>query len=337
MGNSPEEILQKAVETELSEKEREEMLSLFHKAELEYRLKGKLMEILEMTDDTATEDFDLNHFSERIMARIQEPVKTRPVRTIRIKPWLKVAAALVLGLVAGKLWFVQKEEPETIQFTSVSPKGSVSQSILPDSTFLYLNSGSTLRYHFNKKEKKREIFLEGEAWFQVHKSAGQQFVVHTNSYDVTVTGTEFNVKAYNEDREAAITLEKGSVTVSSGKIRLQEPVMLHPGEQLSFNRESREIVVKKVITQWYTSWKDNKLIFVNMNLSELMVLLERKYGVDIRIDDQRILNYHYDGTLKNETILEVLNLLRETLPIQYVIKNQTIEIRKREADKTIRR
>jgi ferric-dicitrate binding protein FerR (iron transport regulator) len=263
------------------------------------------------------------------MAHIQEPVKRNPVWIFRFKPWMKVAAALVIGLVAGKLLFVQKVEPESVQFTSVSPRGSVSQSVLPDSTFLFLNSGSSIRYHYNKKEKKREIYLEGEAWFQVHKSAGQPFVVHTNSYDVTVTGTEFNVKAYNEDKEAAITLEKGSVTVSSGRIRLQEPVMLHPGEQLSFNRESREIVVKKVVTQWYTSWKDNKLIFVNMNLNELRVLLERKYGVDIRIDDPRILNYHYDGTLKNETILEVLKLLRETLPIQYTIKDQTIEIRKR--------
>ncbi len=329
MGNSPEEILQKAIETELPEKERQEMLSLFHKPELEYRLKEKLTEILEKTYGTTTEDFDLNRLSERIMACIREPVKRSPARAFGINTWFKVAAALVLGLVAGKLLFVQKEEPETVQFTSVAPRGSVSQSILPDSTFLYLNSGSTIRYQFNKKEMKREIFLEGEAWFQVHKSAGQKFVVHTNSYNVTVTGTEFNVKAYNEDKEAAITLEKGSVTVSSGKIRLQEPVLLRPGEQLSFNRESREIVVKKVITHWYTSWKDNKLIFVNMNLRELMVLLERKYGVDIRIDDRRILNYHYDGTLKNETILEVLNLLRETLPIQYTIKDQTIEIRKR--------
>jgi ferric-dicitrate binding protein FerR (iron transport regulator) len=329
MRNSLEEILQKAMETELPENERQEMLSLFHKPELEYRLKEKLTDILEKTDGTTTEDFDLSSLSERIMAYIREQDKRNPARTFRINTWLKVAAALVFGLVAGNLLFVQKEEPETLQFTSVAPKGSVSQSILPDSTFLFLNSGSTISYQYNKKEKKHEIFLEGEAWFQVHKSAGQPFVVHTNSYDVTVTGTEFNVKAYNEDKEAAITLEKGSVTVSSGKIRIQEPVMLHPGEQLSFNRESREILVKKVITHWYTSWKDNKLIFVNINLRELKVLLERKYGVDIRINDPRILEYHYDGTLKNETILEVLNLLRETLPIQYTIKDQTIEIRKR--------
>ena len=66
-----------------------------------------------------------------------------------------------------------------------------------------------------------------------------------------------------------------------------------------------------------------------MNLKELMVLLERKYGVEIRTDDPKILNYHYDGTLKNETVLEVLNLLSETLPIQYKINDQVIEIRRK--------
>jgi len=144
-----------------------------------------------------------------------------------------------------------------------------------------------------------------------------------------VTGTEFNVKAYAEEAEVVTTLEKGSVVVNSGSIRLKEPVPMKPGEQLAYNKESRKIMMKPVNTQWFTSWKDNKLIFVNMNLKELMVLLERKYGVDIRTEDPTILNYHYDGTFKNETILEVLNLLAETLPIRYSINNQIIEIKRK--------
>jgi len=119
------------------------------------------------------------------------------------------------------------------------------------------------------------------------------------------------------------------VVVNSGSIRLKEPVPMKPGEQLAYNKESRKIMMKPVNTQWFTSWKDNKLIFVNMNLKELMVLLERKYGVDIRTEDPTILNYHYDGTFKNETILEVLNLLAETLPIRYSINNQIIEIKRK--------
>jgi ferric-dicitrate binding protein FerR (iron transport regulator) len=201
--------------------------------------------------------------------------------------------------------------------------------ILPDSTFICLNSGSKLKYNVNGEKGKRVVYLDGEAWFQVQKSADRPFIVHTGFYDVQVTGTEFNVKAYAEDSEVVTTLEKGSVVINSGNIRLKEPAPMKPGEQLAYNKESRKIFMKAVNTQWFTSWKDNKLIFVNMNLKELMVLLERKYGVDIRIEDPKILNYHYDGTFKNETILEVLNLLAETLPIRYSINNQIIEIKRK--------
>ena len=79
----------------------------------------------------------------------------------------------------------------------------------------------------------------------------------------------------------------------------------------------------------FTAWKDNKLIFINMNLKELIVVLERKYGVDIEITDNIILDYHYDGAIKNETILEVLDLLKETLPINYKIEDQSILITKK--------
>ncbi len=103
---------------------------------------------------------------------------------------------------------------------------------------------------------------------------------------------------------------------------------LTPGEQLVFYTQKNTVEVKEVNTRMFTSWKDNKLIFINMNLKELIVLLERKYGVDIEITDNVILDYHYDGTIKDETILEVLDLLKETLPVKYKIEGQTILITK---------
>jgi len=266
---------------------------------------------------------------DRTWSRIREKEKKEKVAVFRLDTWLKVAAALVLGIFIGSLFFHKAEKAEPIFYTSMAPKGSVSQMILPDSTFICLNSGSSLKYTYSGEGRTREVFLDGEAWFDVRKSAKRPFIVHTGFYDVNVTGTEFNVKAYSDDNEVLTTLEEGTVEVTPGRIRLQETVILKPGEQLSFNKETLSVVVKKVNTQWFTSWKDNKLIFVNMNLKELMVLLERKYGVDIRMDDPMILSYHYDGTLKNETILEVLNLLRETLPIRYKINNQVIEIKRK--------
>ena len=330
MKESPEEILQKATAPEATEKDRQKMLPLFHQEDLEFRVKEKLTDILHNTGDSGKEGMNLNLLFEKIWKLIREKEKGQKVPLFRMNTMLKIAAALVLGVFIGSLIFNKPGnlvESETVSYTSMAPKGSVSQMILPDSTFICLNSGSTLKYTFNGEMRKREVFLDGEAWFQVQKSGDNPFIVHTQFYDVNVTGTEFNVKAYREDADVVTTLEKGSLVVTSGSIRMQEPATLKPGEQLVYNKESRSISMKSVNTKWFTSWKDNKLIFINMNLKELMVLLERKYGVEIRIADPKILKYHYDGTFKNETIIEVLNLLKETLPIQYRINDQIIEIK----------
>ena len=91
----------------------------------------------------------------------------------------------------------------------------------------------------------------------------------------------------------------------------------------------RNVQINAVNPKWNTSWKENKLIFVNMSLKDLKILLERKYGVEIEISEKSILNYHYDGTIKNESILEVLEILRQTLPIKYQIIGQKIIITKK--------
>jgi ferric-dicitrate binding protein FerR (iron transport regulator) len=205
--------------------------------------------------------------------------------------------------------------------------------ILPDSSVVFLNSGTELRYIENNQNNiitgnkgQRDVFLTGEAWFDVSKNEKKPFVVHTPYYNVEVLGTQFNVKAYPDDNEVATTLEKGKVKItSSEKYTLKETTTLQPGEQLIYTK-NKGITISDVNTRRFTAWKENRLIFINMNLKELFVLLERKYGVEIEVSDDMVLNYHYDSTITNETILEVLNLIAETLPIQYKIEGQRIII-----------
>ncbi len=242
---------------------------------------------------------------------------------------LKIAAVLIVGLLLGfSFQYLKKTEP--VYYTSIAPKGSISQVILPDSSIVFLNAGSQLKYKEEAHSAKREVFLDGEAWFNIAKNKKKLFVVHTSFYDVNVLGTKFNVKAYNTDQEIVTTLEEGSVLVSSPENFISfKNVNLSPGEQFVYNLQNRSIEIKEVNTRLFTSWKDNKVIFINMNLKELIVLLERKFGVDIEITDDVVLNYHYDGSIKDESILEVLDLLKETLPVKYSIKGQLIVITKK--------
>ena len=115
---------------------------------------------------------------------------------------------------------------------------------------------------------------------------------------------------------------------------MKKDITLLPGQQIVYNSESYTVSRNEVKTRFFTSWKDNKLIFINMNLNELLILLERKYGVDIEVTDKSILKYHYDGTIKNESILEVLEILKITLSIQYEIKGQKIQISKKGVEQT---
>jgi len=256
-------------------------------------------------------------------------IQPRKNRKKQIIKYSGIAAILILGFLTG-FFIDQLKIDEPVFYTCIAPNGSVSQLLLPDNTMVYLNSGSQIEYSFSGSEEKREVFLEGEAWFDITKNSKKPFVVHTPFYDVKVTGTQFNVTAYKTDTKIVTTLEEGSIYISSTKnTLLRSNEILHPGEQFVYDTEKGNYKINNVNTKLFTSWKENKLIFINMDLKELIVLLERKFGVDIVVSDNIVLDYHYDGTIKNETILEVLELLKETLPINYKIEGQQVIIQKK--------
>ncbi len=273
--------------------------------------------------------------SANILTEIHKKIRSQKTNAnqFRVKPYLhiaaKVAAILVIGFLVG--WLVQTfKTPKPVYYTSIAPHGSISKVLLPDSSLVVLNSGSEIRYSSYGENGQREIFIKGEGWFEVQKDEDRPFVVHTMFYDVSVLGTEFNVKAYPEDEEVSTTLVEGRVKINGAEnLKLTKSHELKPGEQFVFHKGLNTIQLKQVNTQVYTSWKDNRLIFLDMKLKELIVLIERKYGVDIEVADKSILNYHYFGTIRNETMLEVLSILGHSLPIEYKIVGQKIIITKK--------
>jgi len=110
MGKSPEEILQSASRSGATETERQEMLSLFHQENLEFRVKGKLTDVLENSNDTEKEELNLKDLFERIWDRILQKEKEKKGQTFRFNTWMKVAAALVLGVIIGSLVFNKPEK-----------------------------------------------------------------------------------------------------------------------------------------------------------------------------------------------------------------------------------
>lgn len=321
------QIIKRGKASTSNTEEQQEMLALFHQPRHEYDLKDNLLEELEKTEAPEEITPRLKKLFFRVWSVIEKKEATTRFKKRYLNAGMKIVAALIIGLIAGVVatYFMNQKEP--VYYSAHSPRGSVSELILPDSTVIFLNSGSRIRYTLESENKMREVFLEGEAWFDVEQNKKRPFLVHTPIYNVEVTGTQFNVKAYPEEKRVITTLEEGEVRLhSSDNVKLADVVTLKPGEQAAFSVESNELAINNVNPKYYTSWRDNQLIFMNMNLQELIVILERKFGVDIEVKDESILDYHCDGTFKNETIIDVLRIIQTTLPVKYEIVGQKIEI-----------
>jgi ferric-dicitrate binding protein FerR (iron transport regulator) len=195
--------------------------------------------------------------------------------------------------------------------------GAKSKIVLPDSSLVWLNSGSTLSYP-QQFGKNRQITLAGEAYFEVMKNE-KPFVVSTNYGDVKVKGTSFNVKAYSDDNSFETTLEEGVVAF---KVKNTEnEVTLQPGEQVI--KTASGFNVKQVETKYFTSWKDGKLLFNKEPFPEFIKKLERWYNVKIEYSDPELDKLWYTGTIEMETISEVMEMISKAAPVKYNFNNKT--------------
>ena len=293
--------------------------------------------------------YPINHaLWDKIKLAIEEKEKAETLRRLKIYTWgirvaavlilgllvhnvrkidtlIDVAAVLILGLLVSNIFFMQNaKQPGTfVQTQSISvPHGARTSFTLPDSSVVWLNSGSTLSYS-SEFSDNRSLELEGEAYFEVVKSENP-FTVTTAFGKVEVTGTAFNIKALSDENQFETTVEEGSVLVSADGV--PQSARLTPGTQARLENGKWEMA--RVETDLYTSWKEGKIIFRRASLPEVAQRLERWYNVTIELtDDPRLQKIHYTGTLEMESFSEVLELLKVTAPINYTYNDKTRVIR----------
>lgn len=245
--------------------------------------------------------------------------KTRSLPTY----WLSgVAAIFILGLFVSTLFFYDQSQRLITGYTTIeTPRGEKSKITLPDGTEVWLNANSSISYP-TFSTSKREVKLEGEAYFKVQHANDIPFVVHTARCDVKVLGTEFNVMAYDRLNRSEVTLFKGRVEVQGGN----QSAVLNVGELYHISDEGQ--YVEKANLNLAHSWVENKLNFQKIPFSELIMRLENWYDVDIAYDRNRLGNTEFSGSFKNEeTIWQVLDALKVYMPINYkIIDNRKIEL-----------
>lgn len=334
-------LLQKFFRNECSEEEVKEVISWFNDPEKrELALTSIELNWYRFEDQEIDKQKAIADIKQKINARLSSQQPSR-IRTIRNMPvFWKVAAVVALLIGASYLWRQQiHTQPQTISSNALSesyivkanPKGRKLKMLLSDGSTVYLNSESKISFRENFGDTTRQVYLEGEAYFQVAKNVEVPFVVYTRNLTITALGTSFNVKTYSEDTQAYVALETGKALVKRITLidSMASSVILNPGQTVSYDKlKERLSPVREFDYNEQLAWKEGVLYFNEDSFSEVTKKLERWYGVEIVILNQdKAHDWYYSGTFKDVSLENVLTGISYTKSFEYEINNGTIYIK----------
>lgn len=236
-----------------------------------------------------------------------------------------LAAAVISCLVAigGLLpWFYGKStisQSLVSESSIVTNNGQKANIYLPDSTLVYLNSGSTLKYNSNYNIHDRIVELSGEAYFVVKTNPEKPFIVDFDNMFISATGTKFNIFSYPDEDRIEATLEEGEIQISTPD---QEIMILEEAQQAVYFKNTNKIVVREIVPGTYTSWTKNQLRLLDTPIKEALRIIARRYNVTFEIMSPKLYDLKYTATFIDESIEEVMHMIQTVSPITYkIIKN----------------
>lgn len=280
---------------------------------------------------SGTFDLTVEHEWKQLQRRVQVQEAVSDIfsrKQNHLKRIIAVAAVSIAIILSGiyGLMFYSGSQMETNYFALETAYGEKSKMMLTDGTIVWLNAGSSLRYANDFGGKKREVIVEGEAYFEVKKQKNEApFLVRTTHYNILVKGTKFNVTSYQEDPQSTITLLEGSIDILyEGK-----HLPVNPGESICFDKQKGDFSQHQVQAFQYKSWIEGRVEYDEISLNELAVRLSRKYDVRIHLDDGLNKKETFRVSLRNEeTVNQILQALSEIIPIRFDRQDREIYIRK---------
>ena len=286
------------------------------------------------------ESVDVDKAFDTVKKRIKKESKVRYDLTGRIT---RIAAMIAVPLIIMNIWyFVSKyNNPEITQkeltWQEITcPIGMKMLITLPDSSKVWLNADSKIKYHTPFTGKTRNISLTGEAYLHVTKNNESPFILNTSDAQIKVLGTKFNVKSYPEDRHTEVALKEGSVNFHfSDNTGKNVYTSLKPNDYLILDKESKKVSIENKKLDKYLCWHQNVLIFDETPIKEVAKTLERWYGVKVFIKGNDIDNYKFTTTFENEPLSHVLELIQLSSPLSIKYKNGKINKKTNKLNKSI--
>lgn len=230
----------------------------------------------------------------------------------------RIAAILVLPILSAMFTYLWLEERpfsvDNVKFVEcIVPNGETRTITLPDSSKIQLNAGSIFIYpeHF---DKNRNVYLNGEGYFNVFKNTESPFIVNTVDMQIEVLGTVFNVSSYTEDKTSSAMLESGKVSIFL-KNGANQKILLAPNERLAFNRKEGMVEREKVEPSVITAWTKNNLVIQALSIEEIAKVIERKFNMEVYLNSNRYKDELITIKLDNdENIIELLNIMKHIIP-----------------------
>lgn len=268
----------------------------------------------------------LKNIQAEIYSNSESNVKSDKQNNFRIQlnKWMRVAAMFILPVLtaAGVYFFMPKNESTTPLIIAVE-RGQKANITLPDGSRVWLNSQSKLTYSADFNIRKRELQLDGEAYFEVAHNIKKPFIVRSRDIEVEALGTAFGMKAYNDDNLISSILMRGKVRVTTPD---GESILI-PNERVMYDKTTHKRTHSAVNNATdFTGWIHNKLRFENESLGEIAKTIQRIYNVEITFASEKLKNQHYTGTVNNNSLESVLNIISLTSPVSFQINNQRVTL-----------
>jgi len=284
---------------------------------------------LDLNDINLSEE-EIRIFSEQSLRGLRnniQPIQTN--KRINFLGRFQAIAAGTLLLLTFSAWFYYSKHfknhntDSEISLTEISTVSGEHKIIrLSDSTHVILNSQSTLRFPQEFTEENRQVFLEGEASFDVTKNPDKPFLIHADRFDVEVLGTSFNVNAYTEDDLNTVAVKTGKVSVSNP----QNKLLLTAGETVSIDKIKGNLNKSTINTDHISAWKEDKLIFENESLALISRTLERRFDIEIEFKNPELKSKLLNLQIKKQSLSNILEAMQLSAGFEYKREGRKIMI-----------
>lgn len=243
--------------------------------------------------------------------------------------WLKIVAAIAIIFSISLLYFNfqgHERNEETVYSEIYNPKGQKRLVTMPDGSNIYLNGDSKIKYAQNFNTKKRIVYLEGEAFFDVQHRKNQPFIVYTGKVSTTVLGTSFNINSYKSSKNLSITVQNGKVGVVVKNGREKRVQFLYPNQQLNISTDDLAITRKNVDATEIDSWREYKMVFYDKPLSEIIQVIEREYDIDISIERESLKDIKLTTKFDKSSVRQIMDVVALLSNSKYKIYEKKVII-----------